>query len=62
MRRIDIPESTVRKLYADGKTQAEIAVVLGCSKGAVGNRMRAWGMPVRLSLSDDWLAAFECCR
>ncbi len=46
-RRKDIPESVVRKLYEEGKTQLEIAELLGCCKSTVGNRMRAWKMSTR---------------
>ncbi len=55
MRRINIAESLVRHLYDDGKTQAEIATMLGCSKSTVGNWMRAWGMATRSQRDYTWI-------
>jgi DNA-directed RNA polymerase specialized sigma24 family protein len=45
--RVEIARETLQALYDEGLTQAQIAARLGCSKGAIANRMREYGIVTR---------------
>lgn len=65
---------SIEALYREGKTQAEIASILGIYKSTVSYHVRRFGVPVdeRFSRRYDWAAvqrahdaglrALECCK